>query len=163
FAGSTQPMVADPVEAVLNRTWRPALSVTGADGLTPIASAGNVLRPQTSLKLSLRLPPTTNGGQATHALKRLLEADPPHRATERVCAVGLALARSDRVTRTSAHCLPAIAALSARIAPGYKHVPYRSFPYARRLGSVGILFGLRCPIDDSRDPIRPRCRKSTSS
>jgi acetylornithine deacetylase/succinyl-diaminopimelate desuccinylase-like protein len=81
FAGSTQPMVADPVEAVLNRTWRPALSVTGADGLTPIASAGNVLRPQTSLKLSLRLPPTTDGEQATHALKRLLEANPPHRAT----------------------------------------------------------------------------------
>ena len=56
-------MVADPAEAVLNRTWRPALSVIGAEGLPPIASAGNVLRPQTSLKLSLRLPPTLDGDQ----------------------------------------------------------------------------------------------------
>ena len=44
-------------EACLNRTWRPALSIIGADGLPPIANAGNVLRPTTSLQLSLRLPP----------------------------------------------------------------------------------------------------------
>jgi acetylornithine deacetylase/succinyl-diaminopimelate desuccinylase-like protein len=81
FAGATQPMSANPTEAVLNRTWRPALSVIGADGLPPIASAGNVLRPRTALKLSLRLPPTRDGAQATAALKRLLEADPPAGAT----------------------------------------------------------------------------------
>ena len=83
WAGSTQPMVSDPTEALLNRTWRPALSITGADGLTPIASAGNVLRPQTSLKLSLRLPPTVDGEQATRVLKRVLEDDPPCGATVR--------------------------------------------------------------------------------
>jgi acetylornithine deacetylase/succinyl-diaminopimelate desuccinylase-like protein len=77
FAGNTQPMVADHAEALLNRTWRPALSVTGADGLPPIASAGNVLRPQTSLKLSLRLPPTVDGDKATADLQHLLAADPP--------------------------------------------------------------------------------------
>jgi len=81
FAGDTRPMVADHTEAVLNRTWRPALSVVGADGLPPIASAGNVLRPTTSLKLSLRLPPTVDGGNATADLKRLFEADPPAGAT----------------------------------------------------------------------------------
>ena len=52
--GDTQPMIADHAEALLDRTWRPALSVTGADGLPAIAHAGNVLRPRTSLKLSLR-------------------------------------------------------------------------------------------------------------
>jgi acetylornithine deacetylase/succinyl-diaminopimelate desuccinylase-like protein len=83
FAGSTRPMVADHTEAVLNRTWRPALSITGADGLMPIASAGNVLRPHTALKLSLRLPPTIDGAQATQTLKRLLETDPPYGATVR--------------------------------------------------------------------------------
>jgi len=83
FAGSTQPMVADRTEALLNRTWRPALSITGADGLMPIANAGNVLRPQTALKLSLRLPPTIDGAQATRVLKRLLEADPPYAASVR--------------------------------------------------------------------------------
>jgi acetylornithine deacetylase/succinyl-diaminopimelate desuccinylase-like protein len=83
FAGSTQPMVADPVEAVLSRTWRPALSIIGADGLPPSANAGNVLRPHTSLTLSLRLPPTVDGALAARTLKHLLEADPPYGTTVR--------------------------------------------------------------------------------
>ena len=81
FAGGTKPMVGGRAEAILNRTWRPALSVIGAEGLPPIASAGNVLRPRTSLKLSLRIPPTVDGAGATADLERLLEADPPHGAT----------------------------------------------------------------------------------
>ncbi len=80
FKDATQPMVVDRAEALLNRTWRPALSVTGADGMPPIANAGNVLRPQTSLKLSLRVPPTIDGEQASRTLKQLLEADPPYGA-----------------------------------------------------------------------------------
>jgi acetylornithine deacetylase/succinyl-diaminopimelate desuccinylase-like protein len=80
FIGDTQAMVSDGAEALLNRTWRPALSVIGAEGLPPIASAGNVLRPYTELQLSLRLPPLIDGEQASHELKALLEADPPHRA-----------------------------------------------------------------------------------
>jgi acetylornithine deacetylase/succinyl-diaminopimelate desuccinylase-like protein len=83
FAGRTLPMVADHAEALLNRTWRPALSVTGANGFPAIADAGNVLRPHTSLKLSLRLPPPVDGADAMQRLKRLLEADPPHGATVR--------------------------------------------------------------------------------
>jgi acetylornithine deacetylase/succinyl-diaminopimelate desuccinylase-like protein len=83
FMSGTLPMVHDRVEALLNRTWRPALSVVGAGGLPAIADAGNVLRPRTSLKLSLRLPPTIDGEKATHELKALLEADPPHGASVR--------------------------------------------------------------------------------
>jgi acetylornithine deacetylase/succinyl-diaminopimelate desuccinylase-like protein len=83
FAGSTKPVVTDRTEAILNRTWRPALSITGADGLMPIASAGNVLRPLTALKLSLRLPPIIDGAKATATLKRLLESAPPYGATVR--------------------------------------------------------------------------------
>jgi acetylornithine deacetylase/succinyl-diaminopimelate desuccinylase-like protein len=83
FAGNTQPMVADGAEALLNRTWRPALSVIGADGLPAIADAGNVLRPGTSLKVSLRLPPLVDGHAATQELKALLESDPPHGASVR--------------------------------------------------------------------------------
>ena len=83
FAGGTKPMVSGRAEAILNRTWRPALSVIGADGLPPIASAGNVLRPRTSLKLSLRIPPTVDGERATADLERLLETDPPHGAVVR--------------------------------------------------------------------------------
>jgi acetylornithine deacetylase/succinyl-diaminopimelate desuccinylase-like protein len=80
FAGATEPMAEDITEAILNRTWRPALSTIGADGLPPIADAGNVLRPSTSFMLSLRLPPTVDGEQATQAMQRLFEADPPYRA-----------------------------------------------------------------------------------
>jgi acetylornithine deacetylase/succinyl-diaminopimelate desuccinylase-like protein len=80
FAGDTRPMVDDGAEALLNRTWRPALSTIGADGFPPIADAGNVLRPTTSLMLSLRLPPTIDGEAATHAMQSLLESDPPHGA-----------------------------------------------------------------------------------
>ena len=80
FAGKTQPMTSKHGEAVLNRTWRPFLSVTGADGLPPIKDAGNVLRPKTALKLSLRIPPLVDGERATQDLKHMLEADPPHGA-----------------------------------------------------------------------------------
>jgi acetylornithine deacetylase/succinyl-diaminopimelate desuccinylase-like protein len=77
FAGETRPMVRDAGEAVLNRTWRPFLAVIGADGLPAIHDAGNVLRPRTSLKLSLRIPPLVDGAQAVRDLKRILEAEPP--------------------------------------------------------------------------------------
>ena len=53
-----QPMASDLAELVLNRTWRPALSITGVGGLPALDSAGNVLRPFTAVKLSLRVPPT---------------------------------------------------------------------------------------------------------
>jgi acetylornithine deacetylase/succinyl-diaminopimelate desuccinylase-like protein len=75
-----QPTTKDPVEAILARTWRPALSITGAAGLPAIDSAGNVLRPKTTLKLSLRIPPTVDAQRAMQVLKQLLEDNPPYSA-----------------------------------------------------------------------------------
>ena len=83
FVDGMQPADTDLGELILNRTWRAALSVTGADGLPEVGSAGNVLRPATRLKLSLRLPPTVDADAATAALKALLEADPPYGARVR--------------------------------------------------------------------------------
>ncbi|MFM7254102.1 MAG: M20/M25/M40 family metallo-hydrolase [Betaproteobacteria bacterium] len=80
---SALPVTTDPVEAILQRTWRPALSVTGAACLPSLEMAGNVLRPKTVLKLSLRLPPTVDGEKASVELKRILEDDPPYRARVR--------------------------------------------------------------------------------
>ena len=80
FLPGMTPMAEDLAELVLNRTWRPALSVTGVDGMPPLSSAGNVLRPYTSVKLSLRLPPTLDGKQAGQLLKDLLEKDAPNGA-----------------------------------------------------------------------------------
>jgi acetylornithine deacetylase/succinyl-diaminopimelate desuccinylase-like protein len=71
---------ADPVELLLNGTWRPALAVTGAAGLPAPEDAGNVLRPRTALKLSLRLPPTTDATRAARRVKEILETDPPYGA-----------------------------------------------------------------------------------
>jgi acetylornithine deacetylase/succinyl-diaminopimelate desuccinylase-like protein len=78
-AGMT-PMTKDVAELVLNRTWRPSLSITGVGGLPALDSAGNVLRPFTSVKLSIRLPPTLDGVKAGEFVKRLLEKDPPYGA-----------------------------------------------------------------------------------
>jgi acetylornithine deacetylase/succinyl-diaminopimelate desuccinylase-like protein len=80
FAPGMEPMQADLADLVLNRTWRPMLAVTGADGLPPPASAGNVLRPKTSLVLSLRLPPTVKAESAARQLQAILETDPPYGA-----------------------------------------------------------------------------------
>ena len=71
---------SDNAELILNRTWRPALAVTGADGLPAIASAGNVMRPVTRLKLSLRVPPRLDASRASAQVKALLENDPPYGA-----------------------------------------------------------------------------------
>ena len=78
--GFVLPMTTEPEQALLNRTWRPTLSVTGAEGLPPLSSAGNVLRPRTAFKLSLRLPPLVDAVAASQEIKALLEADAPYNA-----------------------------------------------------------------------------------
>jgi acetylornithine deacetylase/succinyl-diaminopimelate desuccinylase-like protein len=77
FAPGVQPMGQDNVERILGRTWRSTLSVTGAAGLPPLGSAGNVLRPETALALSIRLPPTADADRALAAVTRELSRDPP--------------------------------------------------------------------------------------
>ncbi len=82
------PTTDDPVEALLNRTWRPTLSITGVDGIPALKEAGNVLRPYTAFKLSLRLPPLVDAARAADELKTLLEADAPYRAKVTFAADG---------------------------------------------------------------------------
>jgi len=66
-----------PYELLLNNTWRPALSVTGADGLPTLVNAGNVQLPFNTLKLSFRLPPTCDADDAAKAVTDVLMADTP--------------------------------------------------------------------------------------
>jgi acetylornithine deacetylase/succinyl-diaminopimelate desuccinylase-like protein len=80
FVEGARPMGESAAERILARTWRPTLSVTGIDGIPALGNAGNVLRPYTAAKLSLRLPPTVDGTLATAAVKRVLEANPPYGA-----------------------------------------------------------------------------------
>jgi len=80
FLPGMQPMAKDPVELLLNRTWRPMLSYTGQAGMPDLVQGGNVLRPKTSIKLSLRVPPTLDATSLDKRLKELLESDPPYGA-----------------------------------------------------------------------------------
>ena len=84
LAGGTLPMADDLTELVLNRTWRPQLSIIGADGLTPSANAGNVLLPFTTLKLSFRWPPTLNANKAIEVVEKALTEKPPYGAEVKV-------------------------------------------------------------------------------
>ena len=77
FVPGARPVPGTPAELILNRTWRPGLAITGADGLPAVKDGGNVMRPYTSLKLSFRLPPTVESGGASRAMQETLTRDAP--------------------------------------------------------------------------------------
>ena len=76
-----KPSTNDNVEGVLRRTWKPAVSIVGVDGMPSTANAGNVLRPYTTLQLSMRIPPTANAKKAVQAMKKTLSENIPYDAT----------------------------------------------------------------------------------
>ncbi len=80
WAAGMKPVTDDLTELALNHTFRPALSVTGVDGMPSLENAGNVLRPFTAVKLSMRIPPGVDPTVATRAVKTALEKDPPYGA-----------------------------------------------------------------------------------
>jgi len=80
FVQGAKPVVEDHAELLLNKTWRPQLAITGADGFPNLKQAGNVLRTHSSVKVSLRLPPRLDAKQAGQALKKLFESNPPYGA-----------------------------------------------------------------------------------
>src|SRR5207302_10576982 len=88
WAPGVQPVSNDPVELIINSTWRATLAVTGADGLPPVGSAGHVLLPELAFKLSLRLPPTCDAARAARAVRETLERDPPYGAQVRFESAG---------------------------------------------------------------------------
>jgi len=76
-----KPSTDNNVEGVLRRTWKPALSIVGSDGLPPTANAGNVLRPYTTLQLSMRIPPMVDAKKATKEIEKVLMNNVPYDAT----------------------------------------------------------------------------------
>lgn len=77
FEDGVQPITKNLSELILNRTWRPALSIIGADGLPNSKNAGNVTLPSLSIKLSMRLPPTCDAKISANLFKKILEENPP--------------------------------------------------------------------------------------
>jgi acetylornithine deacetylase/succinyl-diaminopimelate desuccinylase-like protein len=80
FLDGVIPVSKDPLDLLLNRTWRPALSYIGQAGFPDLVQGGNVLRPKTSIKLSLRIPPSLDATDLERSLKELLESNPPYGA-----------------------------------------------------------------------------------
>ena len=80
---SVLPTTTDPLQALLNRTWQPTLSVNGVEGKPDLQNAGNVLRPYTAIKLSMRLPPLVDAAAAVAQLKTVLEGNAPYQARVR--------------------------------------------------------------------------------
>jgi acetylornithine deacetylase/succinyl-diaminopimelate desuccinylase-like protein len=83
FHEGVRPVTGDLTQLILNRTWRPALSITGAGGLPSLDNAGNVCRPMSAVKVSLRIPPGCDAAEAGRRLKQLFEEDPPYGAKVR--------------------------------------------------------------------------------
>eukprot|EP00002_Diphylleia_rotans_P029719 TRINITY_DN6069_c0_g1_i1.p1 TRINITY_DN6069_c0_g1~~TRINITY_DN6069_c0_g1_i1.p1 ORF type:complete len:479 (-),score=115.46 TRINITY_DN6069_c0_g1_i1:87-1523(-) len=68
------PLSHDNVELILNRTWKPSLSVVGVDGMPPASRAGNVLRPYTTFVFSFRLPPSVDASVAKAAVQAAIDS-----------------------------------------------------------------------------------------
>ena len=81
FAGNGKPIVDDPTELILNNTWAASLAITGIDGAPQTSDAGNVLRPETTARVALRIPPTTDALRAGEQLHALLVEEPPNGAS----------------------------------------------------------------------------------
>ena len=80
FAGQTSAMSVSNVDAILQKTWKAQLAITAVEGYPTPANGGNVLLPVTTLKLSLRVPPSGDAEAARVAVKTVLERDPPYGA-----------------------------------------------------------------------------------
>jgi acetylornithine deacetylase/succinyl-diaminopimelate desuccinylase-like protein len=62
-------------DRLMARAWSPALEVTGMDGLPAVRDGGNVLRPYTTARISLRLPPDVDAQIAADALISAITTD----------------------------------------------------------------------------------------
>ncbi|HZM30131.1 MAG TPA: M20/M25/M40 family metallo-hydrolase [Acidimicrobiales bacterium] len=81
LSGDTRPARPTTEQLLIARTWEPSLEVVGIGGAPTPKRAGNVLRPSTAVKLSVRIPPTADPEAAADALEARLTEDPPFDAT----------------------------------------------------------------------------------
>ena len=80
FAGHTEPLNQDDFELLLNQSWHPSLSITGIKGMPNFSSSGNVIIPELTIKLSIRIPPDCDPTVAISALNSALKKDIPFNA-----------------------------------------------------------------------------------
>jgi len=71
------PVASTTEEMIIAMNWEPTLCVIGVDGIPPVQVAGNVLRTNTDLKLSFRIPPGVDSEAVISIVKEILEDEPP--------------------------------------------------------------------------------------
>jgi len=64
----------------LGRTWMPALTIVGMDGIPSTTKGGNVVHPRLTLKCSIRLPPTMEPKGCAEFVQEELTRDAPYGA-----------------------------------------------------------------------------------
>jgi acetylornithine deacetylase/succinyl-diaminopimelate desuccinylase-like protein len=78
FEEGVKPFTNDIKQLIINNTWKPFMAITGADGIPDSKTAGNVLRPYTQIKISIRLPPLVDSKIAADKIVEILKKDPPY-------------------------------------------------------------------------------------
>lgn len=57
-------MSDNPFSCLINRSWKPTLTITGTSGFPEAEGSGNVNLPSIELRFSLRVPPTLDSHKA---------------------------------------------------------------------------------------------------
>ena len=171
FAGSAKPVSADSTELVLNNTWLSSLAVTGLGGAPEPHDAGNVLRPETSARLALRIPPTTDAEKAAAELRDLLKENAPYGAEVNLnmhtpnpgwhaSRTSEALQRSLDKTSTAYFGAPSVAMGCGG------SIPFMEFLAARTPGAEFVVTGVLGPRSNAHGPNEflhlPTARKLTA-
>lgn len=81
FVGNAHGVTSNTLQALINRGWKAQLAIVGAADIPESKTAGNVLRPKSTLKLSVRLPPTKAIEEAKKTLTEILTTNIPYNAT----------------------------------------------------------------------------------
>ncbi len=128
-----RPVSDDELELLLNQSWRPTLSVIGAEGFPEPANAGNVLRDHTTLALSFRLPPTADAAAALNAVEKALTTDVPYGAVVELS--GLESANGWNAPDPS----PWLASALERVSDEVFGAPWRSVGLGGSIPFMGLL------------------------
>lgn len=77
LADGVRPLYADPLEGALSNLYKANLTVIGIDGPARLASCGNVLNPETKLRVSVRMPSRLDLKAAYDEMEKALTENAP--------------------------------------------------------------------------------------
>lgn len=81
---------ANTYDNLLAKTWKPQLCTIGADGFPSLADAGNVMRSESAMRISMRIPAHVDTKKSADYLVRTLSTDIPFNA--QACVENIAFA-----------------------------------------------------------------------